>query len=669
MKVPPLPKVARWLRTVLAVSAGVVPALVMADTSGPWEADAKTLEARERFKAARAALADSDVETFRKHKDTLTDYTLFHFLEYEDLAHEFRTKEPTKASVAKLNEFETKYQDDSLTRKLTRTLQSRLSETGQWTLFQGVSQSRVAAELNCSRLRANYELDQFNGFNDDVLELWVQPKKHHERCQPVLDEIQAKHTPPIKAIWERIFLAFEQDKPEYAKPMLEYLSTYERKQVNNWLEALDDPEPFLNSAALKQDSQLNRRRYVDLILAWSKTDTVAAMNHWLENKDRYKFYNDRYYDTHRLLAFRGAYRRLPEAYEWLMGVPGRDDDLELKEWRIRAALFNQDWLEVLKNIRRLPKEEQEEDHWAYWEARAFEETGHSDKAKDIYAELTELQSYHGFLSSDRLGSDYSIRNEPLPAEPARVEALAKESALIRAREFHHTGVTWESRREWNSVVSDADDATVAAAAQLALNWGMIDRAVATVGRVRDFRRAIDVRFPIVFEDLIATHTKEQSLDPAMVLGLMRRESGFMVDAKSPVGATGLMQLMPATAKDVANMKGKKNWAGDLTDPQVNIEFGSFYFRHVLDRFDDREVLAAAAYNAGPHRVDSWLPEADMAADVWIDTIPYSETRRYVRALLAYAAIYDVHLTGKPKRLSERLDDIPAKPKESEQDGA
>jgi len=101
----------------------------------------------------------------------------------------------------------------------------------------------------------------------------------------------------------------------------------------------------------------------------------------------------------------------------------------------------------------------------------------------------------------------------------------------------------------------------------------------------------------------------------------------------------------------------------LTDPQVNIEFGSFYFRHVLDRFDDREVLAAAAYNAGPHRVKSWLPENDMAGDVWVDTIPYSETRRYVRALLAYAAIYDVHLTGKPKRLSERLDDIPAKDKD------
>jgi len=666
MRVPPLLKVVRQLHTLLTLTAATVPALVMADTSGPWAISEDTLDARERFKSARAALAEADVETFQKHKATLTEYPLFSYLEYEELGHEFRTKRPNKASVAKLNAFEMKYKDESLTRKLTSTLQSRLSETEQWKLFKGVSQSRVAAELKCSHLRANFELGEVNGFTDEVLELWVQPTQHHRRCQPVLDAIQAKHTPPISAIWERIFLSFEEDKPEYAKAMLRYLSSYEQKQVTNWLEALEDPQPFIDGPALKEDSQLNRRRYVDLILAWSKSDTVSAMNHWLANKDRFTFYKDRYYETHRLLAFRGAYRRLPEAYEWLSGVPVRDEDLELKEWRVRAALFNQNWPEVLKSIRLLPKEEQEEDHWAYWEARALEQTGdNSDKAQEIYAQLVTLQSYHGFLASDRIGADYSIRNEPLPISPDKLESLAATAALIRAREFHHTGVTWESRREWKSVLDGADDSTIAAAAQLALNWDMIDRAVATIGRVSGFRRAIDVRFPILFKDIITTHTKEQSLDPSLVLGLMRRESGFMVDAKSPVGATGLMQLMPKTAEYVAGLKGRKNWRGDLTDPQVNIEFGSFYFRHVLNSFDEREVLAAAAYNAGPTRVKSWLPESDMAGDVWVDTIPYSETRRYVRALLAYAAIYDVHLTGEPKRLSERLADIPAK----EKDGA
>ncbi len=660
MSLTSLPTAGRRLGALLTLTASLLPAAALGDTPEPWAVDTDTLEARTRFIQAREALAVADIAAFNKIKSTLTNYPLYPYLEYENLAHIFRTEEPSKASIGKLNAFESQFKNEALTRNLTRSLQSRLSETEQWTLFLALSKSRLAAKLSCSHLRANYELGKISTFTDEVLELWVQPKKHHKRCQPVLDAIQAKHTPPFKAIWERIFLSFEEDKPNFAKPMLGYLSRYERKQVTNWLEALENPEPFLNSAVLQKDSQLNRRRFVDLVLAWSKSDPVSAMNHWLENKDRFRFYSDRYYDTHRLLAMRGAYRRLPEAYEWLMGVPGRDDDLELKEWRIRAALFEQNWLEVIKNIRRLPQSEQEEDHWAYWEARAFEETGHVEKANTIYTSLAGLQSYHGFLSADRLNADYAIRNEPLPVDAPKVNALAELPAMIRAREYHHAGVTWEARREWNSVLKNADKDTVAAATQLAIHWDMADRALATAGRIKDFRRAIDVRFPVVFEALINTHTTEHSLDPAFVLGLMRRESGFMADAKSPVGATGLMQLMPQTAKHVADMKGKKNWRGDLTDPATNIEFGSYYFRHVLDRFDEREILAAAAYNAGPTRVKSWLPESVMAADVWIDTIPYSETRRYVRALLAYAAIYDVHLTGKPKRLSERLEDIQPK---------
>ncbi len=658
---PPRPAGTR-LRAVLSLTVALVPVLISGSVAADsaLTVDETTVDARMRFIKARQALSRADVETFEQYKSTLSEYPLLPYLTYEGLAHEFRNTEPSKASVGQLNAFEAQFQDMALTRKLTHTLQRRLAETEQWALFLGVGKSRVAARLDCSRLRAHYELGSVKGFTPEVLELWVEPKEHHERCQVVLDAIEADHTPPFKAIWERIFLAFEADKPEFAEPMLVYLSRYERKQVNNWLEALENPEPFLNSPALKDDTQLNRRRFVDLILAWSKSDPVAAMNHWLANKDRFRFYVDRYYDTHRLLAMRGAYRRLPEAYDWLMGVPAREDDLELKEWRIRAALFDQDWLSVLKTIKRLPKEEQQEDHWAYWEARAYEETGHGDKANDIFASLAPLQSYHGFLSADKLDLPYAIRNEPPATDTAEVIKLAKTPGLIRSREFHHTGVTWEARREWNAALSGADKTTVAAAIQLALDWDMTDRALATAGRISDFRRAIDVRFPVMFKDLVSTHAAAQTLDPAFVLGLMRRESGFMVDARSPVGATGLMQLMPRTAEYVAELKGKTNWKGDLTDPDTNIEFGSFYFRHVLNRFNEREILAAAAYNAGPTRVNSWLPDDAMPADVWIDTIPYSETRRYVRALLAYAAIYDVQLNGEPRRLSERLDDIPAK---------
>ncbi len=140
---------------------------------------------------------------------------------------------------------------------------------------------------------------------------------------------------------------------------------------------------------------------------------------------------------------------------------------------------------------------------------------------------------------------------------------------------------------------------------------------------------------------------------------MRRESAYIQNVRSGAGAVGLMQLMPRTARYVAGLQGKRNWQGDLTDAATNIGFGTYYLRHVMNKFDDHQVLATASYNAGPSRVDQWLRDDSVDADIWIDTIPFTETRRYVRAVLAYAAIYDYHLTGKAQRLSEKLRPIPA----------
>jgi len=139
---------------------------------------------------------------------------------------------------------------------------------------------------------------------------------------------------------------------------------------------------------------------------------------------------------------------------------------------------------------------------------------------------------------------------------------------------------------------------------------------------------------------------------------MRRESAYIQDVQSPAGAVGLMQLMPRTAKYVAKLQGDDNWAGDLTDASTNIGMGTFYLRHVLDKFEEHQVLATASYNAGPHRVDAWLQDEVMEADRWIDTIPFTETRRYVRAVLAYTAIYEWHLTGKAQSILTKLKPIP-----------
>ena len=452
----------------------------------------------------------------------------------------------------------------------------------------------------------------------------------------------------------------EANKPEFAEPLLNYLASADRAKVRRWIESVKKPQSFLLSDELAKDTVLNRRIIAHLVVEWSREDTTAAMNHWLSIRDDYVFFSDRYYDTHRAIAMRSAYRRMPEAQEWLYTFKAKPEDLELQEWRIRTALLAEDWQAILRGIKELPIEEQQEDHWAYWEARALQRLGQPAEAKAIYEELAELQSYHGFLSADRLERDYLIYDDPFVVDRGLLDEVAAAPELIRAREFHFAELPHESRREWNSWLSDKSADELAAGAVLASHWSLYDRAIFTAGKTEQ-KRAISVRFPVLYRPEVAKAAAKHRIDPAWIFGVMRRESAYIRDIKSGAGAVGLMQLMPNTAKYVAKLQGDKNWRGDLTNASTNINFGAFYLRHVMDKFEDHQVLATASYNAGPHRIDKWLGNRTQDADIWIDTIPFTETRRYVRAVMAYAAIYEFHLTGESSRLSTKLRPIPASP--------
>ena len=620
------------------------------------------LDQRELFVTAKAQLDAGDEAGFTENLSALQDYPLYDYLRAEYLLRQWSDREPTRADVGKLNEFEQQSGHESLTRRLTRRLQRRFAETEQWQLFLGISKSRVAATMPCTTLRARFEMGQVQGFDEDVLALWIEPEKPAAACADVIEQIERQNTPPLASIWERIFQSMEANKPQYAQSTLKYLSTADRRRVEDWIDAHSNPQKLLRSGELDRNTLLNRRILTDLVIDWSRKDTLAAIEYWLKVRDNYSFYRDRFYDTQRALVMRAAYRRMPEAQQLLADTQGRDDDLELAEWRVRTALLAEDWAAVLNTLQRLPAEEQEEDHWAYWQARAFEALGQSETARKLYSELAELQSYHGFLSADKIGVDYAIYDEPIDPSGELLRSLRADPALLRAREFNEVDLHHESRREWNNWMTGRESSELAAAAVLASEWNLHDRAIYAAGQSGEqHRRAISLRFPMLYRSEVALASSEFSIEPAWIFGVMRRESAYIRDVRSGAGAIGLMQLMPRTAEYVADLQGKKNWNGDLTDAGTNITFGTRYLRYVMDKFDNNQVMATAGYNAGPHRVDSWLLEKEIDADVWIDTIPFTETRRYVRAVMAYAAIYEYHLNGNPQRLSSKLKPVPAAP--------
>lgn len=613
---------------------------------------------RTRFLAARQALRAGNRSEALALADSLDDYPLQHYLRYEQLLDRWKRITPRASAIRELNAFEVSSGDAGLTRRLTHTLQKRLATTGQWSRFLGLKKSRYARGMPCTTLRARFEAGAVRGFDKAALELWMQPSRSSRTCRGVLETLEARHTPPLSAIWERIYRAIEANEPRLVRDTYRHLSKADRREVERWLKARSNPRPLLTGGRLKRDTPLNRRIVSDLIVRWSRQDTQAAMKHWLEIRDDYTFFADRYYDTHRAVAMRAAYRRMPEAYFWLNAFEADADDLELLEWRVRTALLAGNWGNVLSSLSGLPRQERLEDHWAYWEARALAATGLPSEAERIYRRIADLQSWHGFLASDQLGLPYNIKDEPVEPEAEMLSRLQQRPEYVRAREYHAVELAWEGRREWNDALEGLNPDELAVSAWLADQWGLYDRAIFSAGKA-ERQRALSLRFPILHRAAVDEAAARNRIDPAWIFGVMRRESAYMADIKSSAGAIGLMQLMPGTADYVAKLRGDVASRRNLTDPESNIGFGSYYLRHVMDQFDDHMVLATASYNAGPHRSEKWLPPKVMDADIWIDTIPFTETRRYVRAVLAYTTIYEWRLTLNPVRLSEKLTPIPA----------
>ena len=265
------------------------------------------------------------------------------------------------------------------------------------------------------------------------------------------------------------------------------------------------------------------------------------------------------------------------------------------------------------------------------------------------------RSYYGFLAADELGVTYALGDNAFVADESRIKELGAQPELVRARELFLVGLDGRGRSEWDAVVRYFDAADKMQAAILAHRWGWHSRAIAAAASVGDYDD-LALRYPLPYSETFQEYAAEASISPTWAYGVARSESLFMRDVKSSAGAIGLMQLMPATGKDVARrIKLPYSGLDTLTDPNSNIRLGTSYLGEMAERYRGNRVLATAAYNAGPHRVDAWLPQVgDLDARIWIENIPFNETRGYVRRVLAAETIFHWRMTGQVRRLSDDL---------------
>ncbi len=368
---------------------------------------------------------------------------------------------------------------------------------------------------------------------------------------------------------------------------------------------------------------------------------------------------DPFYATvERHIALIAARQHVPLAAQWLSQLPVAQQTMSTRAWAARLYMLQHDWKNTFKTVQTMPAAQRRKNRWQYWKAYALEASGDIRQSAPIFSRLASRRSYYGFLSAEHIGQSYRFHGESLDASPVLIHRLIRLPGIRRAHEWLALKNDKKAVREWYATLIGSNAKTWKAAAALAAVWNWPAQAIRAAYKAGALN-ALQTRFPLQYEQDVMRMARQTGLDPSTIWGVIRQESIFDRQALSPAGGRGLMQLLPGTARVVARKIGLHTNAQTLFSPGINIRLGARYLADLKSRFDDNLVLAAAAYNAGPNKVNRWLNRTPFGSpEIWVEAIPYNETRRYVQHVLAFAVVYQWRKKEQPTSLSELMNNPP-----------
>jgi len=591
---------------------------------------------RQLFLQAHQALMDKDLEQYRTLAAQLTEYPLYYYLYYNYFKPNVHAVTSTEVA-----QFVNQFQGAPLAEMLRRSWLLQLGKNAQWAEYLEMYTPQANDRFTCYAIRAHIEQGESPGaWLDKIKELWLVGKSQSEVCDPLFVHLYADSEMNDDLIWERLRYSMLNQENSLASYLIQKLQDPQRKSLGAlWLNLHHKPAEHLSSISFA-DSPLLREIIIYGVKRLAGKQPIDAWNWWQEHQAHYAFSSPEKATTARFIAQIAAENNEKAARPWLRSIPAAymTDSVHLA--RLHLALLVQDWAEIAEVAPQLTSERNSE-RWQYWLARALEQTGKTAQARNIYANLAKVRDFYGFLAADQIGQPHALQAKPLDFQPEEENQLYRNaSGILRAREFYQLGFMELARLEWREATQALAARERAIAAKLARDWCWYDRAiVAAVGS--DAMNDLEIRFPLAFRSQIEAASAESEIPVEYAYGTIRQESAFMTFVHSSAGAMGLMQLMPATADGVAKSIGLEvNDEDDVKSIYTNLRLGTAYLRRMLDRFDDNPVLASTAYNAGPGRAVRWLNERGcLPTDVWIELIPFDETRNYVKRVLEYASVY------------------------------
>ena len=636
----------------MALTLANLPPALDDRTATPLKSAQQLKEQRKLFIRAEKALKLGRYTQYKKLEHRLNDYPLYPYLRFIELEHNLKNTSPQK-----VQDFLQTYHRTPLANKLYYRWVNSLARRGQHKKLIQYFRPTQNTRLLCKYANALHETGSKGTAFSLMGELWQTGKSLPNSCDPILKKWKAAGYMTSQRLWARIHLVMNKGKRRLATYLGKSLPKEERFWLSLWKKVQRQPEYVLKADAHFKDehSPIMHWILVDGMTRLSRRKPLIAAEYWQEIRTKYHFSNEEKERIERRLSLSLARAATPLSRDTLKKLKLDSREASVITPHILSAIGDKDWEGALSWLNRLKSNERNSERWHYWRARALEEMGRLDEARSLYLQITDSRSYYSFLAADRIGDRYQMTHRPINTPMTELLKLQHIPAVARAGELYQLKRIVEARREWHFAIQQMDKKQLLIAAQLANNWGWHDRSIITLALAQHWDD-LELRFPLAHKKHIEKQANHEKINPAWAFAVIRQESAFTSDARSSAGALGLMQLMPRTAREVArSLRIKRPRQRDLLKSNINIKLGVRYLGKLQTRFKGNSVLATAAYNAGHWRVRSWLPKEEaQTADLWIENVPFTETRKYLKRVLTYTIIYEQRLGLDSKPLLERM---------------
>ncbi|MGB1200044.1 MAG: transglycosylase SLT domain-containing protein [Cognaticolwellia aestuarii] len=594
---------------------------------------------RQTFLKAEKQVWQANSPTYIGLYNQLHYYPLQPYLDLKRLSHRIRLNKADEIGA-----FLEKYKDSPLDWPLRSKWLNYLAKKKRKALFLKYYKANSNAKLNC--LKLSYQLDA--GTPESVIlpavtKLWLVGKSQDKVCDPLFTKWQKAGYRTEDIVWQRIALAADGGKHTLIPYLTKLLPEKQKPFASLWHKVRRDPAYVTRLTKFDSSNEKSAQILSYGFKRFIWRDPNRALNAFAKAKQQFNFTEQQLKTITAKFAVALATKNHPKAEQWLVKVDESLLSKSLVQWKLADVLQQQDWHKVNSTLKALPQSKQQDIQWRYWFARSLIETEQLAQGQKLMTELAKERHYYGFLAASRIKQPINLQHKPLVYTEQQQAQIIEHPAAKRAFELFHLARYNEARKEWNYWLSQLSSEQKLIAATIAYQQGWFDRPIFTLA-YEGYLDDVEMRFPFAYRDIITQYAQKNSIDPSWAFAIARRESSFMADAYSSVGARGLMQIMPATAKQLERKTVSSRY---LLKAENNIKLGTKYLKQLLSRHSGNLVLATAAYNAGPYRVKQWLNDnKSLPADVWIETIPFKETRDYVKSVLAYKQIYLTKLQSK-----------------------